>query len=103
VKPRLHVFGHIHWRAGRESVYFDDCQRAYEALIERPKPGLLRDILPHAGWIDAGRVIANGVHSVLWKWLMLGPGGNNGSVMVNAGVMYGNTGKIGNRPQVVLL
>jgi hypothetical protein len=101
VKPKLHVFGHVHWGHGRQSVYFDDCQRSYEALISRPSRGLLRDLLPHAGWLDALRVVGHGVNSVLWKWLMLGPGGNSGSLMVNAAQMYGNTGKVRSRAQVV--
>ncbi|KAI6364512.1 hypothetical protein MCOR25_005643 [Pyricularia grisea] len=102
VKPRLHVFGHVHTAAGRQAVYFDDCQRAYENLMARPRRGVFRDLmLPHAGWIDACRVVLYGLNAVLFKWIMQGPGPNHGGLMVNAAQMYRNTGKLGNRPQVV--
>ena len=101
VRPRLHVFGHVHWGHGRESIYFDKCQKAFETLLARPYRHPLRDILPHAGWLDSFNVLYYGINRVLWKWLMLGPGGNSGSMMVNAGQMWGNTRKVGSRPQVV--
>lgn len=102
VKPRLHVFGHVHSDAGRQAVYFDDCQRAFESLMARPRRGLIRDcMLPHAGWIDAFKVVLYGLNAVLFKWIMQGPGPNQGCLMVNAAQMYRNTGKLGNKPQVV--
>jgi hypothetical protein len=103
VKPRLHVFGHVHWGHGRQSIFWDDCQKAYESLLERPRRGLIRDVFSHASWIDAAKVLIYGVHAVLWKWLMLGPGANSGSMMINAAQMWGNTGKIRSRAQVVYI
>lgn len=101
VKPKLHVFGHIHWGHGREPAYYDECQRAYESLMSRPVKGPLNDLVPGAAWRDAWHVVYCGVSSILWKWLMLGPGSNNAALLVNACQMYGNTGKMGRRAQVV--
>ncbi|KAL8382698.1 hypothetical protein RB595_006471 [Gaeumannomyces hyphopodioides] len=102
VRPRLHVFGHVHSGAGRQAVFFDDAQLAFERLMTRPKRGLILDLLtPHAGWLDAFKVLLYGVNAVLFKWIMLGPGSNNGSLMINAAQMYRNTGKMGNSIQVI--
>jgi len=101
VKPKLHVFGHVHWGHGCESVYYDECQRAFESFMARTGKGFIYDFYPSAAWMDAFNVIWYGISSVLWKWVMLGPGSNNGAVMVNASVMYGNTGKVKN-PAVVV-
>ncbi|KAM7195662.1 calcineurin-like phosphoesterase [Naviculisporaceae sp. PSN 640] len=122
VKPKLHVFGHIHWGAGTEPFYFDECQRSYESLMSRPSPlassstswltwfltlgplgPLLCEFFPpfmllnkyaRAAWKDALSMIWYGVNSILWKWIMEGPGSNNGGLFVNAAVMYGNTGRL---------
>ena len=51
--------------------------------------------------MDALRVVGYGLLGVIWKWVMLGPGGGSGSVLVNAALMRGNTGKLGNEVQVV--
>jgi len=95
VRPRLHVFGHVHCGAGREAVFFDEAQRARESLGARRKGGLARDLLPTGAWLDAIKVVFYGVNGVLWRWLMMGPGKvSSGSLLVNAGVMEGNTGRI---------
>lgn len=101
MKPKLHIFGHVHWGHGRESVYFDDCQRAYETLMSRPKKGPLHDLFPNCDWKEALLVLRYGVSSILWKWMMAGPRSNNAALMINAAQMYGNTGELGNKVQVV--
>lgn len=101
VRPKLHVFGHVHWGHGRESVFYDDCQRAYETLVSRPKKGLLRDLLPNSDWKEALKILCYGASSLLWKWVMAGPGSNNAGLMINAAQIHGNTGKLGNKVQVV--
>ena len=102
VRPKLHVFGHVHWGHGRRAMHFDACQEAYEALMSRPSRGPIWDFFPNGGWIDAVKVVVYGVHSVIFKWLMLGPGGNtSGSLLVNAALMKGNSGKLGNPVQIV--
>lgn len=106
VRPRLHVFGHVHWGAGRKTAYFDPAQRSLESLLARRTApgsvgGLLGDMLPGPHWVDAVKVILYDLLGVAWKWVMLGPGGGSGSVLVNAALMHGNTGKLGNKVQVV--
>lgn len=101
VRPRLHVFGHTHCAYGKESVYFDNMQLAYERLLSRPRRGLVWDLVPNQAWVDMLQVLLHGVHSVLWKWLMGGPGSNQGSLMVNAAQMYKNTGRAKSRAIVV--
>ncbi|KAL2167767.1 hypothetical protein VTG60DRAFT_827 [Thermothelomyces hinnuleus] len=101
VKPKLHVFGHVHYGHGKEAVYYDECQRAYESLMARPAAGPLRDLVSVARWRDAFNVLWYGVASILWKWIMLGPGTNNGALMVNASLMYGNSGRLRN-PAIVV-
>ncbi|KAL1840142.1 hypothetical protein VTJ49DRAFT_758 [Mycothermus thermophilus] len=103
VKPRLHVFGHVHRAHGTEPVYYDECQRAYEAIMSRrPQGGPLRDLLlPGPHWLDVWDMVRHGIASILWKWIMLGPGTNNGGLMVNAALMYGDSGVLRNPITVV--
>jgi hypothetical protein len=64
--------------------------------------GFLRDLFDVHGWLDAARVIAYGVLGVVWAKVW---GGENRGCgwMVNAACMYRNTGRLGNKPQVVVL
>lgn len=101
MKPKLHVFGHTHWGHGREAVYFDESQKAYESLMTRTGRGFIYDLIPSAAWADALKMAWSGASSVIWKWTMMGPGSGNGGLMVNVAVMYGNTGKIRNPVTVV--
>ncbi|KAK4644362.1 hypothetical protein QC761_304110 [Podospora bellae-mahoneyi] len=97
VKPKLHVFGHVHHGAGVESVFFDECQAAYEGLVLRTaavEMSMLKRWFDFQGLKYALSVLRHGLRSVLWKWIMAGPGSNNGGVLVNAGVMKGNTGRL---------
>lgn len=163
IKPKLHVFGHIHWGAGREAVYYDECQRAYESLMARgagapfppafpsvfsfppaSPPSVTESALPNrepskmlvrqkptnmvnilllpvhfavalslylveviervrVDLVDAARVVWYGITAVVWKWVMQGPGTNNGGLLVNASLTYGNTGRVINPVQVVEL
>ncbi|KAL2267472.1 hypothetical protein VTJ83DRAFT_4749 [Remersonia thermophila] len=103
VKPRLHVFGHVHHAHGAEPVYYDECQRAYEAIMSRrPQGGPLRELLlPGPHWLDVWDMVRHGIANILWKWIMLGPGTNNGGLMVNAALMYGDSGVLKNPITVV--
>ncbi|KAL2120560.1 hypothetical protein VTJ04DRAFT_4587 [Mycothermus thermophilus] len=102
VKPRLHVFGHVHRAHGAEAVYYDECQRAYEAIMSRQPKGPLWDLLvPGAHWLDFWDMVRHGIGNILWKWIMLGPGTNNGGLMVNAALMYGDSGVLRNPVAVV--
>ncbi|KAG8167166.1 hypothetical protein KVR01_002855 [Diaporthe batatas] len=102
VKPRLHVYGHVHCGRGQESLYFDECQSAYERLMSGPPRGALFDMIPNSSWFDALKVIYYGVNAVAFKYLMLGPGSNNASLMVNASCMQGKSGKLCKSPAQVV-
>ena len=103
VKPRLHVFGHVHSGAGREAVFWDKGQAAYEKLMDRKNGGILRDILPSRAWMDALRVVWYGVKGFLWQRLMVGSTGTKGGLLVNASIVYQSTTDVGNKAQIVEL
>lgn len=103
MKPRLHVFGHVHSGRGREAIFWDQGQRAYERLMDRKKGGVIADVLPSMAWMDALRVLWHGVKGVLWQRLMVGPRGGNGGVMVNAAMVYQSTTDVGHDAQIVEL
>jgi hypothetical protein len=69
--------------------------------MTRPKRGPIYDMLPNAGQMQALKMLLYGLNSILFKWLMLGPGTNNASLMVNASQMHGNTGRMGKHVEVV--
>ncbi|KAJ5594685.1 uncharacterized protein N7459_000893 [Penicillium hispanicum] len=113
IRPLLHVFGHVHEAAGREPIFWDEAQRAWERLCASRRPraqytgftallGFLRDLFDPSGWADATRVVVYGILGVVWSRIW---GGENhgGGWMVNAASMYRNTGRLGNPPHVVLL
>ena len=91
----------MHYGHGKEAVYYDECQCAYESLMSRPASGFVYDLLPSSRWVDAFNVLRFGIGSIAWKWVMLGPGTNNGGLMVNASVMYGDSGRLANPVTVV--
>ncbi|KAI1810618.1 calcineurin-like phosphoesterase [Poronia punctata] len=92
-RPKLHIFGHVHWGRGTETAYWDDCQRAYESLMLRKKRGPIFDMLPHRGWLDAFKVLYHGIKGILWQWFWLG-GASNGSLLANAAMQHGTSGKL---------
>ncbi|MCJ1254549.1 hypothetical protein MMC24_002364 [Lignoscripta atroalba] len=99
VRPRLHVFGHVHAGHGRESVFWDDGQRAYERICARENSGILRDLIAVRAWIDVLQVVCYGILGILWTRVW--GADDNGGIMINAALSYRNTGKLGNPPQVV--
>lgn len=98
VKPKLHVFGHVHWGAGQEVVWWDKCHDAYEdgmSIQLKWFRGLLNPWL----WCNAFRVVYRGLRGLIWDKVWGGQGPH--TIMVNAAQMYGNTGKLGNPIQIV--
>ncbi|RMZ72392.1 calcineurin-like phosphoesterase [Pyrenophora seminiperda CCB06] len=98
VKPKLHVFGHVHWGAGQTVVWWDKAHEAYvqgSAIQSRWTRGLLNPRL----WWSVVRVAYRGVRELLWDRVWGGQ--SQKTIMVNAAQMYGNTGKLGNSIQVV--
>lgn len=53
--------------------------------------------------MDAARVVWWDLRGLVWRYLMAGPRGNNGGLLVNAALTWRNTSRIGNEPQVVYL
>lgn len=103
VKPRLHVFGHVHSGHGREAVFWDEGQKSYERLMGRSKGGVIMDLFPSMAWIDTLKVIWFGIKGIAWQWLMVGPKGGNGGLMVNAAIVWQSTIDPGNPVEVVEL
>ncbi|KAF2865991.1 Metallo-dependent phosphatase-like protein [Massariosphaeria phaeospora] len=98
VKPALHVFGHVHWGAGQEVVWWDRCHEAYQqGMSTRSKwtHGLLNPWL----WWSVVRVVYRGLRELVWDRVWGGQGPS--TVMVNAAQTHGNTGKLGNAVQIV--
>ncbi|KAG9244542.1 Metallo-dependent phosphatase-like protein [Calycina marina] len=101
-KPRLHIFGHVHSGHGREAVYWDPGQAAYERLCASlGDTGLLGWLWNAREWLDVGRVVFYGVRGILWDRLMVGKAGGNGSLLVNAAVVWGSTTDVGHKAIVV--
>lgn len=103
MRPKLHVFGHIHSGHGREAVFWDEGQRAYERLMDRTTKGIFADLIPSSAWLDAMKIVWYGVKGILWQRLMVGPSGGNGGLLLNAAVVYQSTTDVGNPIQVVEL
>ncbi|KXL47107.1 hypothetical protein M433DRAFT_173387 [Acidomyces richmondensis BFW] len=109
VKPQIHVFGHVHagrsdffgWlNGGREIVKWDEAETSLERALNR-KDGLVRGIIDPRSWMDMARVAIYGILGIIWEQVWVGT--TPTTVMVNASLMYNNTGQLGNRPQVVVM
>ena len=55
VRPRLHVFGHVHEGAGTEWVHFDALQAAYEQTV-----------IDNGGLFNLGRVLFHFLQAYFW-------------------------------------
>lgn len=98
VKPRLHVFGHVHWGAGQTVVWWDKAHVAYvRGLFIQSK--WTHGLLNPRQWWNVVRVLYRGVRELLWDRVWGGQSSN--TIMVNAAQTLGNTGKLGNPIQVV--
>ena len=99
VKPRVHVFGHVHADYGRENVFWDEGQASYERICRREAKGVLSDFIAISAWLDMAKLIAYGAVGILWSRIW---GGDvDGSIMVNAALTYKSTGQLRNAPQVI--
>ena len=99
VKPKVHVFGHVHAGHGAEDCFWDEAQAAYERVCAREHAGLLMDCLDPIAWLDVLRVTWHGVQGILWSRVWRGDG--RGTRMINASLAYRGTGELKNPPQVV--
>ena len=100
VKPRVHVFGHVHAGRGKEAAFWDAGQKAYERLCERKGRWVLwGGSLGIGWWLDVMRLLVHGTLGLLWTkvWGAEEPG----TAMINAALIDWRTGKIGYAAQVV--
>ncbi|KAI1498721.1 calcineurin-like phosphoesterase [Biscogniauxia marginata] len=100
-KPKVHVFGHVHWGRGTQPVFWDECQKSYERVMSRARRGPVYDMIPSASWIDAWKVLYHGILGILWQWFWLG-GVSDGSIMINAAMQHGTSGKLTNKPPITI-
>ncbi|RMZ85826.1 hypothetical protein DV737_g529, partial [Chaetothyriales sp. CBS 132003] len=110
VKPTLHVFGHVHSGYGREQVWWDQSQRAFEearalayggkALGAYSHP-LLLELLNAQLWLKGAQVIYEDVRGLLWNRVW--GGARQGGIMINAALAYQTTNVLRNKPQAVEL
>ncbi|KAL9102089.1 MAG: hypothetical protein Q9163_002738 [Psora crenata] len=105
VRPRVHVFGHVHCGYGRERVYWDEGQRVFERLCERlggdqgPLMGPAKELVNVWAWLDLIKLVVYAVLGVLWSRVWGGM--DDGTVLLNAALVVGSTGKLGNEPQLI--
>ncbi|KAI9891037.1 MAG: hypothetical protein M1814_003388 [Vezdaea aestivalis] len=100
VRPLLHCFGHAHCGAGKQAVHWDESQKVYERLAAR-QGGFFVDLFAVPAMLDLVRMVLHGLSGVLWSRVWGGTW--DGGWMVNASLVYADTGKIGNPVQVVEL
>jgi predicted phosphodiesterase len=82
LRPRLHVFGHVHAARGMELVYWSEGQEAYERIVA--KKGWHCLFSPWT-WLDVVRVLLHDVLGILWTRLFGGE--SDRTVMINSGVV----------------
>ncbi|TKA63928.1 hypothetical protein B0A55_10306 [Friedmanniomyces simplex] len=108
IRPAVHVFGHVHagksdmlgWlKGGREVVRWDEGQKCLERALAR-QDGLVKGLLDPRAWVDVVMMLGHGAMGVLWDRVW-GGGQSRATLMVNASLMYNNTGELRNTPQVV--
>jgi len=102
VRPRLHVFGHIHADPGDEPVLWDNCQKGYERICSRCSSGLLAGMLNPLNWIDLMTLCLRSLRSLVWSRLWGGEV-SGASIMVNAALMSQETGKLVQKPRVIVM
>ena len=71
--------------------------------MARNKGGILQDIFPSRSWFDALMVLWCGVRGVVWQRLMVGPGGANGGILINAALLRFATNDLSYTIEVVEL
>ncbi len=93
------MFGHVHVGAGREVVWWDEEQAAYERGCAALGTGWIWDLICVKGWLDFTRVLTLGISGIMWDRVWGGEA--RGCVLVNAALTVNNTGMLGNEVQVV--
>lgn len=99
LRPTVHVFGHVHAAFGKENVFWDEGQKAYEKVCAREQAGLFRDFLDPFAWFELPRIVWYGVKGAVWRQVWGGAGG--GTFLINASLTYRSTGKLDNAPSII--
>ncbi|KAL8747925.1 MAG: hypothetical protein Q9190_000249 [Brigantiaea leucoxantha] len=99
VRPQVHVFGHVHAGYGRENTYWDPGQIMYEKICARERVGLLWDLVDFFAWMDTLIFLYHELQAMFM--IHIRGKESTGGVMVNAALMYKNTGQLGNAPQII--
>lgn len=112
-KPRVHVFGHIHAgrsdgfgkvKGGREVVRWDRAERHMAEVLRRESAESLGDALFRVCnlvlWYHFMGFIYWSIRGILSESI-LGRDVPTSTLMVNAGMMYEDEGRLGNSSQVV--
>lgn len=97
VKPKIHVFGHVHAGQGCETVSWDNGQSAYERICSRPG-GALSAVCTPANYIDLVKILFHGIKGLAWR--VLWGGVEKSGLMINAALMSQISGDLDHRPQV---
>lgn len=99
-KPRLHVFGHIHCGRGQEVVFWDRCQGAYEAFMARKNRSVNLTETPGRDRRDIWKIWRLGWESIWEGWWKSPDLFSGTSLMVNAAVQDGNSGKLSRKTPI---
>ena len=99
VRPKVHVFGHVHAGYGREYLAWNYAQRIYEKLSARKEKGVVRDVIAASAWMGIIRLAFFGALDILWSRVWKGTG--RGTILVNSSLMYRSTGTLRNPAHVV--
>jgi len=115
-RPTLHVFGHVHAGYGRENMWWDGAQRAWEAVAQRGYKGgtvpegvvglagaFVRELLDVRLWSLGLRMVFEDIKGLVWTRAWGGGPNRGGGWMINAALTFRSTGVLGNDPQVVIL
>jgi predicted phosphohydrolase len=118
VRPRLHVFGHVHGARGVIVLRYDLGQKAYERASARENTELL-ELINLWAWLDLIIVFACGlwgtiIASLTWVLYLLGiwipavawlahyfEDGTGKTILVNAAMFYDQYGKTISEPRVI--
>ncbi|MCJ1281357.1 hypothetical protein MMC26_000676 [Xylographa opegraphella] len=100
VKPRVHVFGHVHAARGKATVLWDEGQKAYERLCGRKERWILwGGSLGIGWWLDVMRLAVYGILGLLWTKVWGAE--MHATIMINAALIDWRSGKIGYEAQVI--
>nr|POF13095.1 putative rhamnogalacturonate lyase c [Quercus suber] len=109
VRPAVHVFGHVHagktdtfgrLRGGVEVVHWDAGQVCRERVLGR-SDGLFVGLADPRNWIDLARICYHGMKAILWERVWGGVPDSRPTIMLNAALMYNDSGQLRHYPQVV--